>query len=360
MPEKKVVLDDKYLKFKIVIKSLKETSQTKLQDIGFHHLHFTTTGTRPLLHARMNLFGPSTATSVTEDSTEIRVTHNRSNLRQMDLIPQSDDDAVQGERSTLDNVSFTESNFNDSATFIDVDAAVYRGYSKNDDGVSLNNELFNSDLDRTFLQAAGSEKLTIKIEGTSIKGMAMVMNQADVFYYSGHGLSDVGNQVANPADYHPGLVALDEDDEGGIVHPSELSPYWSRDINVAVIAGCAVLNINNWVPNPAYFPPLAGPGVGYWPGKVMENIGPPFLVGYASSGPSDNQNSTAIAAAFISDYDSSNDAFASWRDANDNSNGRNACAIQRGSKYGYFLRSTFLGIPYYSWTEKPKIGDWEP
>jgi hypothetical protein len=61
---------------------------------------------------------------------------------------------------------------------------------------------------------------------------------------------------------------------------------------------------------------------------------------------------------FTGSYDSSGDAFGSWRDANYNTNGRNAVAIQKGTKYGYFVRTTFLELPSYTWTEKAKVGDW--
>lgn len=178
------------------------------------------------------------------------------------------------------------------------------------------------------------------------------MNQADVFYYSGHGVSQDG------AAFEPGLDALD--DNSGYIRPSDLAGYWTRDLDCAVFAGCAVLNINNWVAFPSYYPPMTGPGVNYWPGKAMENIGPQFLVGYGSSAPLDSQGSATIAASFTAQYDASGEAFGSWRDANDNSNGRNAVAIQKGTKFGYFHRTTFLGINFYTWTEKAKIGDWTP
>jgi hypothetical protein len=360
MPEREVILDTKYLRFKVVINNLQESSQSKLVEMGLHHLHFTTTATRPLLYTRMNLFGPSTEIHAEENLTEIRIKLSREALKQMDLVPQSDNDDVADERSALDNVEDRRSNFSDSEAFIYAGSSwqeKYRGYSRNEDNASLNNNPFKSKLD---IQSAGAEMLDVKIEGLSVEGKAMLMNQADVFYYSGHGYSQQGNYVTN--EFYPGLGALEADDQnGGIVIPSDLTPYWSKDLDCAVFAGCAVLNINNWVPFPEYFPPLSGPAAGYWPGKVMENVGPPFLVGYSSKAPRDDtQGSAAIAASFISEYEAHGDAFASWRDANNNSHGRNASAIQKGVKYGYFVRTTFLGIPFYTWTEKSKVGDWNP
>ncbi|MBL9113357.1 MAG: hypothetical protein JNJ83_00005 [Verrucomicrobiaceae bacterium] len=356
MPQKQVVLDDKDLRFKLVLSGIEESNQSKLEQMGFHHLHLTSTATRPALHTRLNLFGQSTEIHAANGATEIRVKLRRQDLKLANIVPQSDSDGIEDERASHDYAQPPDSNFSDSEAFIYQGAGWrhrYRGYSRNEESASLENDPFKSKLDKTFLQAAGVEMFTVKVEGISgIQGKAMLMNQADVFCYSGHGVSQ------NGAEFEPGLDALD--DNSGYIRPSDLAAYWTRDLDCAVFAGCAVLNINNWVAFPSYYPPTTGPGVNYWPGKAMENIGPQFLVGYGSSAPLDSQGSAAIAASFTAQYDTSGDAFGSWRDANDNSNGRNAVAIQKGTKFGFFARTTFLGISFYSWTEKAKVGDWTP
>ena len=53
------------------------------------------------------------------------------------------------------------------------------------------------------------------------------MNQADYFYFSGHG------------SYATGAI------QGGFT-PSMASKYWNRDLNCAIIAGCAVLDVGNY------------------------------------------------------------------------------------------------------------------
>ena len=355
MSENKVVLDDKNLRIKIVLSNIQSVTQETLEVMGLNYLHLNTTATCPVLYTRMKMFGPSTILYENNGSTEIRIELSQQGLRLAMLLPELNADETYGERACLDHATGNNSNFSDSESFIQPISAMpelYRGYARNEESSSLECNPFRSKPDITFIQSAGAEMLTVKVEGTCVQGKAMLMNQADVFYFSGHGITDVGNYTS------PGLIALEGDESA--VTAYDLSPYWGRDLDCAVFAGCAVLNINNWVAIPAYVPPTIGPGVGYWPGKIMENIGPPFLVGYGALAPSDNQGTAAIASSFISQYDSSGDPFASWRDANDNSNGRNAVAIQREVKYGYFLRSEFLGIPYYTWTEKAKVGDWDP
>jgi hypothetical protein len=61
-------------------------------------------------------------------------------------MPESIDDEVilSFWKFPLDHVSGEESNFTDSAVFINVEASVYRGYSKNDKKLSLTNELYKA------------------------------------------------------------------------------------------------------------------------------------------------------------------------------------------------------------------------
>ena len=357
MPESGVVLDDQDLRFKLVISGIEQPNQQALEQMGFHHLHLTTTATHPALYTRLNLFGPSTEIATANGTTEIRVKLSRAALKLAMLVPQLDDDGIDDERSSLDHVANEYSTFGDSQAFMKEGndwEFKHRGHSLNDESSSLANVVFNSPLDRTFIQAGGAELMTVKVEGmTDVQGKAMLMNQADVFYYSGHGNSRTDNA------FMPNLEALNPGD--GHLTPDDLKPYWDRDMNCAVIAGCAVLNINNWVAFPSYYAPLDGLGASYWPGKEMEKTGPDFLLGYGSKAPLDTQGSTAIAATFIRLYESSGDAFDSWRAANNNSNGRNAVAIHKDTKYGYFKYTVLAGvIPSYEWTVKPKVGDWNP
>jgi len=68
----------------------------------------------------------------------------------------------------------------------------------------------------------------------------------------------------------------------------------------------------------------------------------------------DTQNTDGIITNWINLRKSNGDVEA-WRFANDNSNGRNACAIKVGVAYYYFKKWEILGQPVaYIWTEVPQ------
>ena len=141
--------------------------------------------------------------------------------------------------------------------------------------------------------------------------------QADIVYYSGHGVHDTG--------------VLRE-----IVAPSGVSNYW-HDVDIVVIAGCAVLDIDDksgHYSNPASH--AASPGR-----KWLAASGANVLLGYAYKAPRDNQGGTEIVRSW-SALRNGNDDAAAWMQANDNMNGRNACAIKllpEGKiEYRYFKR----------------------
>ena len=79
-----------------------------------------------------------------------------------------------------------------------------------------------------------------------------------------------------------------------------------------------------------------------FPGRKWANIKSlEFLLGYAYVAPLDTQGADRIASAWVTNRGSMDDA-AAWMKANDNRNGRNACAIQRIDdshiRYSYFKR----------------------
>ncbi|NLG35326.1 MAG: hypothetical protein GX548_08225 [Lentisphaerae bacterium] len=186
----------------------------------------------------------------------------------------------------------------------------------------------NSSLDTTFFQAAGREIITANYYN-QLSHKRQIMNQADVFYYSGHGSHSSGSLFA-----------------GG---PADVSGYWDRDLNVVVIAaGCAVLDINEY--NDNYTDPIEHTRS---PGTAWEPIGPGVLLGYNYTAPLDTQNSDSIIVSWLNDRETLGDIDA-WKNANNNSNGRNACAIQKDVSYFYFNKILPL---IYVWTEVQK-GNW--
>ena len=103
-----------------------------------------------------------------------------------------------------------------------------------------------------------------------------------------------------------------------------------------IIAGCSVLDIYDYNGN---YDGTAEHT--FSPGKDWEQTGPDSFLGYAYYAPRDTQGADRIASAWIANRSSMGDVDA-WMNANDNRNGRNACAIQRIDnshvRYSYFKR----------------------
>ncbi|MBR1921092.1 MAG: hypothetical protein IJ829_03680, partial [Kiritimatiellae bacterium] len=145
--------------------------------------------------------------------------------------------------------------------------------------------------------------------------------QADVFYYSGHGGHDTGRL-------------------NGVVSPSDVSGCWS-DVDTIVFAGCAVLDIGdrgNHYPNPASH--SASPGL-RWAAASRATV----LLGYAYKAPLDDQGGEDITASWCASRSALGDVEA-WMKANDCRSGRNACAIQlvgeNSLEYHYFTKRALL------------------
>lgn len=139
------------------------------------------------------------------------------------------------------------------------------------------------------------------------------------------------------------MFRRDPNHHGG---PSVVGSYWD-DIDLFIIAGCSVLDVNDYNNN------FSGADHTASPGEQWETTGPSVFLGYNAAAPQDNQNSDTIIASWASNRGTSGDIEA-WKDANNNSNGRNACAIETGANYYYFKKIAPL---WYVWTTVPKA-DW--
>ena len=164
----------------------------------------------------------------------------------------------------------------------------------------------------------GVEIVTAHYGGTnSLK--RQIMNQADYFYYSGHGRHSDG--CLKGLTGGPGLT------------PALVAPYWNRDLKCVVFAGCSVLDINDY--NGKY---VGTPEHGSSPGKLWAAVeGPESFLGYAYKAPRDTQGAGRIASDWVTLRGNINDVDA-WMTANDNSNGRNACAIDNSRNFHYFKK----------------------
>jgi hypothetical protein len=67
-------------------------------------------------------------------------------------------------------------------------------------------------------------------------------------------------------------------------------------------------------------------------------MGPISFLGYAYKAPRDTQGADRIASAWVANRGSMGDVDA-WMNANDNRNGRNACAIDSSRNFHYFKKS---------------------
>lgn len=210
----------------------------------------------------------------------------------------------------------------------------YRGRASNERSLTLDSTPPNAELSESFFKAAGAEVLSVTYAGVG-SSKRQIMNQADYFYYSGHG------------NHRWGMV----DD----FEPSVVSDYWQRDLDCVVFAGCSVLDINDYNNN---F--LNSDGVGdpedhtASPGKLWETMGPNILLGYNYYAPRDiTGEPLAIMRSWVSRRMSEGAANA-WMSANLRREGRNACAIIRNEKYIYFKK---IVKGFYVRKEIPK-GNW--
>jgi len=343
--DSRVIMNDESTKIRIQIKGI-SLYAAQLDQAGLEGLYLKTNLTRAGLPEVLLPFSHKTCTVIQkQDLTEIRYELTAFDLSALNLLPSSGqpDFSVY---SALDYNAGAPSNFLDSQAFLDRMAAGLQGppagYANNKPNVNLFSVPPQSLPHTTFMQSAGAEVLCARF-GT-IKKSRQVMNQGKMFYFSGHG---------GDGDYMYGPTFPISDDDS--VDALDLKAYWTGGLDIAIIAGCYVVNINNWHPDDITFSTgTIGPGAGYYPGKFMNTTGPRFILGYGNKAPADDQNSDKIIAEFTNSYlENKSTPFTAWRNANDNPNGRNATAIEKNTRYGYFEKVTLLGVTVdYAWTIK--------
>jgi hypothetical protein len=207
----------------------------------------------------------------------------------------------------------------------------FRGQVYNSSLGDINSNPPVSKNSESFYKAAGSEIITAHYMSIDSKRY-QVMNQADYFYYSGHGDHSTGN-----------LIGISG---GPSITPSLVSSYWNRDLKCVIFAGCSVLDINDY--NGNYKDTVSHTSS---PGKSWAKIeGPDTFLGYAFFAPLDIQGADTIMHNWVINRKTMSDVDA-WMRANDNRNGRNACAIEKIGithlKYTYFRRK--VGFLYNSY-----------
>jgi hypothetical protein len=269
---------------------------------------------------KSEILGLTTENSTLESNSEIRLTIPAADVRNLDLVSKAEDGS--GEFCSFDNSNETtgSSNRNDSDAFDSNSTGTRRGLAR---GLgNINATPPEAVAHSTFFQAAGVICIEVTVMSKTCE-KRLIQEQADEFYYSGH-----GNHV------NASLIAGS---------PSTVSGYWN-DIDLFIAAGCSVFDINDYENN---FP---GAEHTASPGKQWESTGPSLFLGYNYKAPLDDQNSDAIITSWCTNRANLGDIDA-WRNANDNSSGRNACAIDAGTAYYYFKKIFPL---IYSWTEVQK------
>lgn len=313
--EDRVVLDDEELRVKVEIAPQAESLAQCRRMFG-DSLTVRTSGTCP--------FGASVpigdnATLVNSSGrSEMRIAKTRSQLISQGLLPSQNDDGVD-EMAWMDMADLSGGsgqNLSDSLAFARLGYAD-RGQASKDSLQTLESNPPNSIPSESYFKAAGREVISVSY-GSRESGRKQVMNQTDWFYFSGHGSHATG------------------DLQGGFT-PSMASSYWDRDLKCVILAGCSVLDINDY--NGNYIGTAEHTSS---PGRKWVNIdGPVSFLGYAYTAPLDAQGADRIVSAWVANRAGMGDVNA-WMKANDNRNGRNACTIQRidasNVLYGFFKR----------------------
>lgn len=213
----RVVLDDEELRIKVKVEPQMENLVGFRQKLG-DSITVKTSGTCP---QGVAVSLDNAQFSNVDGKSEIRISRLFPQLKQLGLLPQDDDDNV-NEMAWMDIVQTAGQSYADSEAFSTLGYA-FRGKATLDQMKTLDSTPPNSVPSESFFKAAGCEIVCADYGGATSK-KRQIMNQADVFYYSGHGNGATGSI------------------NGGFT-PNLLGEYWRRDLNCVVIAGCSVLNI---------------------------------------------------------------------------------------------------------------------
>ena len=265
---------------------------------------------------------------------EIRISKTRGELKLLGLVPSKDEDGVD-EMAWMDMAATSVQTLADSEAFATLGYEDRGTASTLDPSRTLDSVPPNAIPSESYFKAAGREIVTASYGGTT-SVRRQIMNQADVFYFSGHG------------DHAAGGI------QGGFT-PTMARGMWNRDLNCVVIAGCAVLDVANFR--------LKSTGLFYrlkhrsWsgavPGELWENAGPKYLLGYALKAPYDEDGGVDIATSFATDVRGGKSVVEAWRNANDRAKGRNACAIDCSRvPHVFWFWDESSGSP--TWTSKTK------
>lgn len=321
----RVLLDNEDLRVKVLVEPRPEGLARILELFG-DTLTLRTFGTCPD-GVRVRI--PADAEIVgTDHGGEVRLSWSRERLKGLGLLPAHDEDCV-AEMSWMDMADLIPGSWQDLSDSEAFARLSYedRGRASKDAGRTLEAIPPNSVPSSSYFRAAGREIVSAGYGGRSSAGR-QIMNQADCFYFSGHGSHATGEL------------------QGGLT-PGMARGFWDRDLDTVIIAGCSVLDVNDYNGN------YEGPDHALSPGRAWERTGPSVLLGYNYAAPGDAGGAPArIMRSWVASRGTLGDVGA-WMRANAENRAWNACAIVKDQKYLFFkrkwLRRVVVEIPKGEW-----------
>jgi hypothetical protein len=228
---------------------------------------------------------------------EVRVTLTPEELTQLGIVSVAADAASEFASSDSAKKPKGGSNTNDSDAF-DANviglASTQRGPARGPMGkAKVEPPVFAATSE--FVSSGGVKRMEVRLGGV-ISTPVAVQDQADWFYFSGHGNSQTAKLSS----------------AGGKVGPADVR--WSADVDVAILAGCAVLDINDYND---HYPPKKTKN----PGLAWAATGPSRLLGYNWIAPLDHnlgdpQYSAKIVQGYLSRLKSGSTHAQAWSEAN--------------------------------------------
>ena len=264
-------------------------------------------------------------------NSEIRMTRTRAQLIELGLLPSQDEDGVD-EMAWIDMANLAADSgqdLSDSEAFSSL-GDEFRGKATLDSAKGLDSQPPNSIPSESFFKAAGCEVVSAEYGGVR-SSRRQIMNQADYFYYSGHGL-----HLYKSVD--PGYG------------PETVNGHWNKDLKCVIFSACSILDINDYNNNYRWEPEEHNLS----PGKYWEAVGPSVLLGYNYYAPADSSGAPArIMRSWVANRELLGDVDA-WMEANKEQKKWNACAIRKGGDYVYF--DSFMSVIHIKKTVKKE--DW--
>ncbi|MBP5544661.1 MAG: hypothetical protein ILM98_11335, partial [Kiritimatiellae bacterium] len=305
MDEGEVVLSDEDMKIRIKVEPNVPSLAAMRDALGDNYTIYTDTKPEGAAVA----FAPADLFVQNDNSSEVRITKTRNQLKALGLLPANEEDGVD-EMAWVDIVQTEGQSYDDSQAFATLGYA-FRGKATLQTSQNLESTPPNSQPSNDYMKAAGCELAKVSYGGSS-SNKRQIMNQADIFYYSGHG--NIYNGSINRG-FTPNLLGY----------------YWHKDLNCVVIAGCSVLNIaghriksfglstrfKRWYKNRH----------DWSVGSLWEDVADIIFLGYCYTAPLDSQGAELIAEDFVNKIKNGMGYIQAWKEANDRSTGRNACAI---------------------------------